>query len=78
MHLRLPTDDVVTQAVTQLRKAFDDGRDNPRYIETIAKYGYRLLASVEMLDEVAPDGSATLVSAGNAAPGGAAAEPWKT
>src|SRR5687768_3299604 len=47
----LPTDDVVTQAITQLRKAFDDERGNPRYIETIAKYGYRLLAPVEWLEE---------------------------
>jgi Tol biopolymer transport system component/DNA-binding winged helix-turn-helix (wHTH) protein len=52
----LPTDDVVTQAITQLRKAFDDERGNPRYIETIAKYGYRLLAPVEWLErpEVVP------------------------
>lgn len=47
----MPSDDVVTQAITQLRKAFDDERGNPRYIETIAKYGYRLLASVEWLEE---------------------------
>lgn len=50
----LPTDDVLTQAITQLRKAFDDERGNPRYIETIAKYGYRLLAPVEVLAQVAP------------------------
>lgn len=51
----LPTDDVVTQAVTQLRKAFDEDRGNPRYIETIAKNGYRLLAKVEWLvAEAAP------------------------
>ncbi len=49
----MPTDDVVTQAITQLRKAFDDERGNPRYIETIAKYGYRLLATVEALGEAA-------------------------
>lgn len=49
----LPTDDVVTQAITQLRKAFDDERGNPRYIETIAKFGYRLLAPVEWLDQPA-------------------------
>jgi Tol biopolymer transport system component/DNA-binding winged helix-turn-helix (wHTH) protein len=42
-----PGDDVVTQAVAQLRKAF--GSDEP-YIETIAKHGYRLLAPVEWLD----------------------------
>ena len=54
----MPSDDVVTQAITQLRKAFDDERGNPRYIETIAKYGYRLLAPVEWLEEggLAPEG----------------------
>ncbi|GAB3389501.1 winged helix-turn-helix domain-containing protein [Lysobacter fragariae] len=46
----LPTDDVITQAITQLRKAFDDERGNPRYIDTIAKHGYRLLAQVEWLE----------------------------
>ncbi|WP_186442595.1 winged helix-turn-helix domain-containing protein [Lysobacter antibioticus] len=50
----LPTDDVVTQAITQLRKAFDEDRGNPRYIETIAKNGYRLLARVEWLQ---PEGA---------------------
>src|SRR5690554_1681507 len=43
----LPTDDVLTQAVTQLRKAFGPG--GREYIETIAKGGYRLLAPVEAL-----------------------------
>lgn len=42
----LPTNDVVTQAVTQLRKAFGEQRGDARYIETISKNGYRLLAPV--------------------------------
>ncbi|WP_187471068.1 winged helix-turn-helix domain-containing protein [Luteimonas viscosa] len=54
----MPTDDVVTQAVAQLRKAFGDDRDAPRYIETIAKAGYRLIAEAQWLaedvDPVAP------------------------
>lgn len=54
----LPSDDVLTQAVTQLRKAFQEVRGNPRYIETIAKGGYRLLASVEILDRPAAAGAA--------------------
>ena len=45
----LPSDDVLTQAVTQLRKAFGDERESPRYLETIAKGGYRLLADVAWL-----------------------------
>lgn len=50
----MPTDDVVTQAITQLRKALGNGKGVP-YIETIAKQGYRLLAPVEwIVDEQAP------------------------
>lgn len=41
-----PTGDVLTQAIVQLRRAFDDDVDAPRYIETIARSGYRLLADV--------------------------------
>lgn len=53
----LPTDDVLTQAVTQLRKAFGEKRGSTRYIETIAKSGYRLLAPVEgRAPEAAPPG----------------------
>ncbi|MGY1408304.1 winged helix-turn-helix domain-containing protein [Luteimonas sp. A611] len=52
----MPTDDVLTQAITQLRKAFGDDRDAPRYIETISKTGYRLLAPAQWLDcEVSAD-----------------------
>jgi DNA-binding winged helix-turn-helix (wHTH) protein len=50
----MPTDDVLTQAVTQLRKAFGDGHEAPRYIETIAKAGYRLLAPVAWLEPAPP------------------------
>ncbi|WP_305804173.1 winged helix-turn-helix domain-containing protein [Stenotrophomonas sp. YIM B06876] len=45
----LPTNDVLTQAITQLRKAFSSGADDQAgmaYIETIAKTGYRLLVPV--------------------------------
>lgn len=56
----LPTDDVLTQAITQLRKAFGEqrGSEGPRYIETIAKTGYRLLAPVEPLGVASPDPAA--------------------
>lgn len=49
----LPTDDVLTQAITQLRKAFGAGASGSEagkaYIETIAKGGYRLTVAVEVL-----------------------------
>ncbi len=50
----MPTNDVVTQAITQLRKAFsaaDPAGDSTIYIETIAKTGYRLLAPVAWQDD---------------------------
>lgn len=39
-------DDTLTQAVIKLRKALGDDTRSPRYIETIAKRGYRLVATV--------------------------------
>ncbi|MFD0739788.1 winged helix-turn-helix domain-containing protein [Lysobacter koreensis] len=52
----LPGDDVVTQAVAQLRKAFDSAEP---VIETIAKHGYRLRAPIEWLDSPAAPALAT-------------------
>ncbi|GAA5004221.1 biopolymer transporter Tol [Pseudoluteimonas lycopersici] len=48
----LPSDDVLTQAIAQLRKAFGDDRDTPRYLETIAKGGYRLLAPTAWIESL--------------------------
>ncbi|MGE0640677.1 MAG: winged helix-turn-helix domain-containing protein [Thermoanaerobaculia bacterium] len=39
---------VVTRAVSELRKAFGDDPKAPRYIQTIARRGYRLIAPVEV------------------------------
>ena len=55
----LPSDEVLTQAVAQLRRAFQDDRDEPQYIETLARLGYRLLAPVEWLAEVPPPAAPT-------------------
>jgi Tol biopolymer transport system component/DNA-binding winged helix-turn-helix (wHTH) protein len=40
------TEDVLTRAVGELRRAFDDDAARPRVIETIRKSGYRLVAAV--------------------------------
>lgn len=40
------TPNVLTRAVAQLRKALGDDAQEPRYIETVAKRGYRFLAEV--------------------------------
>jgi len=39
-------EEVLTRAVADLRKALDDDRKEPRYIETIPKRGYRIIAAV--------------------------------
>lgn len=40
------SDEVMTHAVWELRKAFGDEAKSPRYIQTLAKKGYRLVAKV--------------------------------
>ena len=47
---RVTTPDVLTQAIKELRRAFNDDAKPSRYIETIPKVGYRLLAPVSLLD----------------------------
>ncbi len=50
-------DDALTQAIAKLRKALGDEAHHPRYIETISKRGYRLVAPV-MHDPPGESGSA--------------------
>lgn len=41
--------------VTQIRKALDDDVESPRYIETVARHGYRFIARVESDDDRSSD-----------------------
>ena len=41
------TDDVLTRAISELRKAFDDNPHEPHFIQTIPRGGYQLIAPVE-------------------------------
>jgi TolB-like protein/DNA-binding winged helix-turn-helix (wHTH) protein/Tfp pilus assembly protein PilF len=54
---RFVSDDVVWRSVRELRRALGDETRAPRYIETIPRRGYRLLASVAEIPETA--GAAT-------------------
>ncbi len=51
-------DDSLTQIIIKLRKAFGDAPDQPAYIQTIAKRGYRLVSRVSRSEPVAPNGAA--------------------
>lgn len=48
------SDDALTQVIIKLRKAFGDSSRSPRYIQTIPKRGYCLVAEVQAV-EVSPD-----------------------
>jgi TolB-like protein/DNA-binding winged helix-turn-helix (wHTH) protein/Tfp pilus assembly protein PilF len=50
----LVSDDAVTNTLIKLRKALGDDARDPRYVETIAKSGYRLIAEVAPLEAGAP------------------------
>ena len=43
------TDNALTQAVSELRQALGDDPSKPTYIQTVARRGYRFIASVEAL-----------------------------
>jgi Tol biopolymer transport system component/DNA-binding winged helix-turn-helix (wHTH) protein len=47
-------EEVLTRAVADLRKALDDDRNEPRYIETIPKRGYRVIAQVALVERTKP------------------------
>src|SRR5215831_15863548 len=40
------SDEVLTRSISELRKAFEDNPQEPKYIQTIPKGGYRLVATV--------------------------------
>lgn len=44
------SDDVLVRSVSELRRVFDDNAREPRFIETIPKRGYRLIARVTPID----------------------------
>jgi TolB-like protein/DNA-binding winged helix-turn-helix (wHTH) protein len=48
------SDDVLIRSVSELRRVFEDDAREPRFIETIPKRGYRLVAPMERLNGSAP------------------------
>ena len=44
------SDDVLTSAISRLRRAFGDNTKSPRFIETVPSVGYRLIAPVNLAE----------------------------
>jgi serine/threonine protein kinase/DNA-binding winged helix-turn-helix (wHTH) protein/tetratricopeptide (TPR) repeat protein len=65
-------DHSINAAIKKLRDALGDSADKPKYIETIARRGYRLMVPVERLDSSPSDGSGPGVVASSL--GGAAVQ----
>lgn len=81
-----PSDAVVSRAVADLRQAFGERAGEQRYIRTLPKYGYQLVASVtslesEVLTEDALDAAEhtepTPPAASGSAPLGVQGYPWR-
>ncbi len=53
---RIVVEAVLTEGISQLRRVFGDDPKNPRYIRTVHRRGYRLVAPVEWLDVAAASG----------------------
>src|SRR5512141_2708310 len=47
------TDEALTQCIKTLRRQLGDDAASPRFIETVPKHGYRLIAAVERIDPAA-------------------------
>src|SRR5580700_7359317 len=55
-------------AINKVREALGDSAENPHYIETLAKRGYRFIAPLELLDAPDQPGSAGAMVAPEPAP----------
>jgi DNA-binding winged helix-turn-helix (wHTH) protein len=65
------TDNALTQAISELRQALGDDPSSPRYIQTVARRGYRFIGEVEVVGDAARVG---LAPAAGGAPAAAAHE----
>ena len=48
----------LNKAISKIRDALGDSADNPRFIETVARRGYRFLADVAVVPDVPPQTAA--------------------
>src|SRR6266478_3615009 len=61
----------LNKAINKIREALGDSAENPRFVETVARRGYRFLADVEAFDTPSRQPEAAPEVAGDAGPSGA-------
>ena len=62
------TDNALTQLVSELRQTLGDSSGEPRYVQTVARRGYRFIAPVERIESPAVAAAANPALTGRAAP----------
>ncbi len=61
----------LNKAINKIREALGDSAENPRFVETVARRGYRFLADVETIDTPSRQSEAAPDVAGDSGPSGA-------
>jgi DNA-binding winged helix-turn-helix (wHTH) protein/tetratricopeptide (TPR) repeat protein len=62
------TDNALTQLVSELRQTLGDSSGDPRYVQTVARRGYRFIAAVERVESAAAVSPVNIAGAGRAGP----------
>jgi TolB-like protein/DNA-binding winged helix-turn-helix (wHTH) protein/Tfp pilus assembly protein PilF len=62
----------LNKAINKIREALGDSAENPRFVETVARRGYRFLADVEAIDSSSPPPASVSHVAGDVGRSGAA------
>src|SRR5918992_2557987 len=57
------TDNALTQLVSELRQTLGDSSADPRYVQTVARRGYRFIAAVERVEPAAAAAPADVATA---------------
>jgi DNA-binding winged helix-turn-helix (wHTH) protein len=60
-------DHSLNAAIAKLRQALSDSAESPRYIETVARRGYRFIGSVEVVEAPVAHGNGAVSSKGECA-----------
>jgi TolB-like protein/DNA-binding winged helix-turn-helix (wHTH) protein len=58
------SDDVLTRSVSELRRVLEDDPKEPKYIQTVPKRGYRMVAPVEVINDGSTPDSVAVVNSG--------------
>lgn len=65
---RAMSDEPLNRCIAQLRRVFDDSRQDPQFVQTVPKRGYRLIAPVRLIEAAEPGSDGPEIEAGSPLP----------